>query len=166
MNEYEKPEQEDEGFVKNELEKLRAINDRECESLATFLQSHIDEIYRLLIERNKGSADFEGLCEVAAEELHKRLKAAGYDSKMVEGDLVVGEKDSLSHMINMVKFPNHWVLIDLTIRQLPWYKNKSWLLEALPPDNAEIKKFLYDRYNWWLGPNHDYKREPFVNCKS
>ena len=85
--------------------------------------------------------NFQNLCNVVAGELDSRLKSAGFNSQILEGDLEIAPKDWLVHRINMIKLKTSVVIVDLTSQQLPWFKNREWLLEIFP-DEISMVEFL------------------------
>jgi len=49
----------------------------------------------------------------------------------------------------MIKLKTSVVIVDLTSQQLPWFKNREWLLEIFP-DEISMVEFLSKEYHWWI----------------
>ena len=134
-------------FSKDELEKLKSVS---ATRLLNFLLSHLEILHKALVNQNISSKGFENRCIVATSELNNILSEDGFETIILEGDLETGPKNWLVHRVNIVKIPDHWVIIDLTVSQLPWFKNRTWLVETTLPDDDSLKKFLKVNYHWWI----------------
>jgi hypothetical protein len=140
----------DQTFSDQELQKLASSQDEPQEVLAKFLSSELGPLYRQL-KKERRTVDLAYMCNVATEELRAKLRQQGFDSVIVEGEVEIAPHQWLAHRVNVVKLPKEWIVIDLTARQLPWMKGRSWLLEKIAPDETSLKQFLKERYRWWTG---------------
>ena len=136
------------GFSEKETEKLSNFADDY--TLLSFLKLNLPEIYKMISnDWPQNKENFQNLCNVVAGELDSRLKSAGFNSQILEGDLEIAPKDWLVHRINMIKLKTSVVIVDLTSQQLPWFKNREWLLEIFP-DEISMVEFLSKEYHWWI----------------
>lgn len=145
-------------FSFNEIEKLRLIADTDAIELASILEKEIRSISEYLERTVANPHSLAGCCEIASHELDRILKTTHFDSTVLEGEIEIAEKEWLTHRINLIRLKQVWVIIDLTARQMPWFRNRSWYLETVDPDMKDLEFVLREQFHWWIPttrPNHE-----------
>lgn len=137
-------------YPKAPLKPLIESESYELQHLAEIINNSLPGIEAELFKYGLRERGAENLCIIATSLIHKALKDAGFTSKIIEGDVLLAPQHSLEHRINIVEFTKYWVLIDLTVSQLPHHYNEKILIKVLEPDARKLKQPLKEELSWWF----------------
>jgi len=89
-------------------------------------------------------------CRRAAKEVVAELQRQFFDAERLAGYIEQGSKDWLEHEVALVRLETHWLTIDLTAAQLPWFQGKSIVVLLCEPDWINLETELRNFYLWWV----------------
>lgn len=91
-----------------------------------------------------------GLCETATSALHVGLKKEGVNASILEGTVRLGERDWMEHRVNLLRFREFWLTIDLTASQFDQFDHLNGDLVALQvlPSKVHLRAALQEFAGW------------------
>lgn len=104
------------------------------------------ELQNYMADHNLKSVD--GLCEIATFALRKSLSEQGLESAIVEGDVLLGSNVYMIHRVNLIKYADSWIIVDLTVGQFAGREGCEALILKCAPNNQSARAALQSVFSW------------------
>jgi len=68
----------------------------------------------------------------------------------LQGDVALGDRDWLEHMVALFRGETVWVAVDLSVAQLTGMSDYSFAIVISDPSYDAMGTALHDLLGWWL----------------
>lgn len=137
-------------FSEKDFEELQTNQDTEIIRIAEVLKKILPSLEVHVNAYVSSVKGLEGMCQVVTSFLDRQFKAAGFDTQILEGDVLIAPHHTLEHRVNWIRTPEHWVVIDMTAKQIPRLKKQPVFIKVVAPNPQALKEMLQTEYGWWF----------------
>jgi hypothetical protein len=132
-------------------QQARNLSSRELLTLCRILDEVLPEVREHIgLPEHGSSQEVAFQCRRAAKELVAELQRQSFDAERLAGYIEQGSKDWLEHEVALVRLATHWLTLDLTAAQIPWFQDKSMVILLCEPDWVNLEAELRHFYLWWV----------------